>query len=540
MPKKQATTSQPKNQYIVKPAKAQLSSFAPANISLLKEDMGKSPGIEVLRAIGPAERADTFVVRMTADEHQQLKNKYGPNVIIEPDTIQKLFDFRTPTVVPEFFFQPKIRSQSEEALRITLRIVERGSNRPIDGATVYLFGSMNVAKGLSETDGKLSLEIVGESTETLQALYVSAQDSYWNLWLEPVLLLPDQDNTISLKRIAELFPEFPQRELVTWGQQAMGMGTLPASVTGHDVKVAIIDSGFYVDHEDLQAEDGADLTEEKTGWQVDSIGHGSHVAGTVCGLPNDLGVRGFAPDASIFACRVFPGGRLSYVIESLDLCIKNEVDVVNLSLGSPDKSDLLQDKIIEAKEKGIACIAAAGNSGDNVNYPAAYPEVLPVTAIGKVGTFPDDSYHARHMSDIRSGDYFSAKFTCHGPEIAERGVCAPGVAVVSCVATQPKAYAAWDGTSMACPHVVGLAALILQGRPEFRDSVRNANRVDKLFEIIRASAQDLGMPREYQGAGLPHVKKASLGTGEGHNLDQIGRLLKEALRLAKAEIGARD
>ena len=122
----------------------------------------------------------------------------------------------------------------------------------------------------------------------------------------------------------------------------------------------------------------------------------------------------------------------------------------------------------------MACIVAAGNSAGPVAFPASMRTVLAVAAIGKAGEYPPESYHATQVyGNITPDGYFSAAFTCFGPEV---DVCAPGVAIVSCV--PPANYAAWDGTSFAAPYVTGLAALLLAHHPDFRDryAARDANR----------------------------------------------------------------
>jgi subtilisin family serine protease len=137
---------------------------------------------------------------------------------------------------------------------------------------------------------------------------------------------------------------------------------------------------------------------------------------------------------------------------------------------------------------------------------------LAVAAIGKLGEFPLDSYHAQTIGAVDGAGFFSPKFTCYGPEIT---VCAPGVAILSSV--PPNNYAVWDGTSMAAAHVTGLAALVLAHHPDFQGlfKARNAARVDRLFQILRASAHplNLGDPRR-TGFGMPDVLVA-LGLAPG-------------------------
>jgi len=179
--------------------------------------------------------------------------------------------------------------------------------------------------------------------------------------------------------------------------------------------------------------------------------------------------------------------------------------VVNLSLGGGAPSEALERQIARAKRAGVACIAAAGNSGGPVQYPAASPNVLAVSALGKLGEFPADSYHMETVNmDADAEGYFTAKFSCFGPQV---DVAAPEVAIVSSV--PPNNFAAWDGTSMAAPHVTGLAALILAHRPEFQGAARSPERVERLFQIIRLSARHVSLgDMTRTGAGMPDALAA--------------------------------
>jgi subtilisin family serine protease len=247
------------------------------------------------------------------------------------------------------------------------------------------------------------------------------------------------------------------------------------------------------------------------GWRHDASSHGTHCAGVIGGSQlSNVHVRGIAPEAELIACKVFPGGHFSDLVDAVDYCISQQVDVINLCLASQHTSEIVEQKLAEAKAQGVACIVAAGNTGGPVQFPARSRHVLAVSAIGKLNEFPNHTYHAQTVMGDRhtfgSDGYFAAKFSCHGEQIA---VCGPGVAVISTVS--PSNFAVLDGTSLAAAHISGLATLILAHHPDFkaRYHTRNALRVERLFEIIRQSARPLhvGDVRRV-GAGLPDAWRA--------------------------------
>src|ERR1700730_4641763 len=143
----------------------------------------------------------------------------------------------------------------------------------------------------------------------------------------------------------------------------MHLHRLPPTFRGSGVKIAIIDSGVAVDHPDLRDEitAGLDLVERPApGRAVETVGHGSHCAGIITGADNGRGVIGFAVESQVHACKIFPDGRFSDLIEALDYCLDNEIDIVNLSLGNSRPSRLVAAKIDQARNAGTACIVAAG------------------------------------------------------------------------------------------------------------------------------------------------------------------------------------
>ena len=389
---------------------------APVEMSLLEESLHADSAIQLLDQIDDGSGQSVFLVSMTPEHAQELQTKFGERVIIEPnDDLDLLAETPDPWLGMEQ--DPGLLMESEEQSSVTITVYSASDPaRPVVGATVYLMGRLWPAKGVTNNDGRASLTLLGETPETIKGLYVQPRDSYWSLWSDNPDLHAGQNNVVSLKHLSAPKSQFPEQEIYGWGHKAMRLDEVKAEYRGQGIKIAIIDSGLATAHEDLDAHGGLDLTAGSSSpdsWQQDVIRHGTHVAGVAAARHNHKGVRGFAPEAEVYAYKIFPGGKSNYLIKALDLCIENQIDIVNLSLGSKRPSKLVRRKIEEAKSKGVACIAAAGNAAGAVQYPAAFPEVLAVSAIGQRGTFPEDSYHHRQVSDHKSADerYFAGRFT---------------------------------------------------------------------------------------------------------------------------------
>lgn len=243
-------------------------------------------------------------------------------------------------------------------------------------------------------------------------------------------------------------------DLLREGQPNVLAQTIPVGVSqikapdawqisqGKGIKVYICDTGIAPNHPDLVGNLHAGksfVPSEST--TEDFHGHGTHCAGTVAAALNDIGVVGVAPFAYLHAVKVLAAngsGNWSWLIAGLDwIMSKKGVRIASMSLGGSGAPQALGDMCAAAYDKGVLLIAAAGNSGpgnNTVGFPAKYPHVMAVSAV--------DS------SDM------IANFSSRGPEIE---VCAPGVSVLS--TTRNGGYGTMSGTSMACPHVAGVAAL---------------------------------------------------------------------------------
>jgi subtilisin len=505
---------------------------------LFFEGTRQSGTVEVLDQVGSPDEP-VYVVLMDDEGVEQLRTTFGEMVVAEranPSIPQT-------ELISEIAHDASLLPLGEEPTVVRITVRGEADDQPVPDADVYLIGQRFPILAKTNGSGWAELRMLGETTDTLRTLIVRPRENYWSRVIDRPDVKPGQENVVRVKSLSATFSGFPKQERYGWGEETMKLDRVPENRRrGQGVKIAVIDTGIHTAHEDLEARDGYDLKEgsanPEENWKQDSLGHGSHVTGVIAGLDDGGGVRGFAPDAEIHGFSIFPGGRTSWLINALHRCIDEEIDVVNLSLGDRQKSQLLHQKIRQARDSGVACIAAAGNSAGPVMYPAGFEEVFAVAAIGKLGTFPEDSDHARRIGQYRSddGQYFTAGFTCFGDEV---DACAPGVAIVSAV--PENGWAAWDGTSMACPHVTGLAALVLSHRddvPELQQ--RNSRRVDELFTILRESTDDLGLPQTYQGSGLPNALKALGDVEETETTEnpweRLADLLEKALEVARAQV----
>lgn len=313
-------------------------------------------------------------------------------------------------------------------------------------------------------------------------------------------------------------PPTPKPEVLPWGVGSIDADLVwdrngdlildPGAITGLEVKVAIIDTGIDKTHPDLQAniKDGCNFVAKgivvKPDAWADDNGHGSHVAGIVAAVENTQGVIGVAPQAYLYGVKVLNktgNGYLSDVISGIEWSIdpngdgntSDRMDVINLSLGTTSDYQQLRDAVSAANSAGIVVVAAAGNDyGGAVNYPAAYPEVIAVSAT--------DSNNA------------IASFSNVGPEV---DLAAPGVSIYSTY--KGGGYAILSGTSMASPHVAGTAALVLAS-PVLAKYDLNGNGIYEASEVrlaLQTSADDLGAPDvdNLYGYGLVDAEEAATG-----------------------------
>ncbi|WP_461342751.1 S8 family serine peptidase [Bradyrhizobium liaoningense] len=467
---------------------------------------------------GSSSSLDLWVVNVTPETGFELMATAGPGVTVEPvHPLRHMSEFGGLFFNEEPLLQPMV-STASSAVTLAIQVYDP-TGKPVPRAmiTAYLdnFQSVQSATGAK---GDATLTFFGGMERRVIALYVKPFADFWERWIDIPALNPQGPNIVTVQPLSSFGATAfdPNQPYFGWGQRLMGLNQeIVGNITGvktdgTKIKVAIIDSGCDNSHPTLQhIQIGQDLVGDnlKNGWTNDQLSHGTHCAGIIAGS-GKAGVRGFVPEAEIHVLKLFPNGGFDTLIDALAYCVANKIDVVNCSLGGDVPSPQVAQRIAFARNQGVAVFVAAGNAQSSVQFPASAAGVMAVAAIGQAGAYPPDTYHARTKPrkltpGVNDGNnhIFAAGFTCFGPEIR---VCAPGVAVISSV--PGGGHAAWDGTSMACPHVAGLAAAVLAHHPTFQNFPRGPGRVDQLFQFLMAAAVPVGLAPIYGGSGLPTLR----------------------------------
>ena len=226
---------------------------------------------------------------------------------------------------------------------------------------------------------------------------------------------------------------------VEWNMQMINADNNNTEVNGEKVKVAVIDSGIdYTSDIDVYSRKNFVPGQDDVSILYEDIsGHGTSIAGIISAKDNDEGITGINPNVELYSAKVLDANLqapVSRIAEAIYWAIDNEVDIITMSFGTTTDSEVLREAVKAADEAGILIIAAAGNSG-TVEYPAAYDEVL---AVGSV-----DSH-----GDVSEGSAI-------GEEVE---LVAPGEQILSTGAFG--GIAVFSGTSMAAPHVAGVASVL--------------------------------------------------------------------------------
>lgn len=256
----------------------------------------------------------------------------------------------------------------------------------------------------------------------------------------------------------------------------------------NEVRVAVIDTGVDTTHPDLKGRvvAGYDFIADSPK-VYDDHGHGSHCSGIIGALTgNGEGIAGINQNISLISARAVPSNgdeTDEHVMKSIEYAVQNGARVANGSFGKDQSTQAVADVIAAAGEKGLLFVVAAGNDSRDINSSPTYP-----------ASFQTPNMVVVAASNARGS---KAMFSNYGKGKVD--LAAPGARILSSV--KGGGYATWDGTSMAAPHVAGVAALILSVNPKFS--------VAQVKKILLASVDvDSGLSGAVTTSGRLNAAKA--------------------------------
>lgn len=343
------------------------------------------------------------------------------------------------------------------------------------GQKKYIIKTKNEAKAelvISRNSGKGKK--LGHTKNLLATELSDAQAN--ELASDPNVLYIEEDFILSANEAAAS----TINENTEWNIEAIGTNEAHCmGYSGLGIKVAVLDSGLdkwlsvnVNGAIDLVMENGEEDTDDLTG-------HGTAVSSIISAPFDNEELIGVAPNAELFVIKVLDSQNsspVSRVIEGIDWCIENDIDVINLSFGTGNYSMSLNEKIQEATQKGLIIVSSAGNNGETggLQYPAKYDNVIAVASVGADMQRVDSSATGEGLSVAAPGDQISTMGLFGGNSIV-------------------------SGTSFAAAHITGVVAILLEKNP-------NASP-EFIHALIKASSKPLGEPIEY-GAGLVDLSYA--------------------------------
>ncbi|MFI9582199.1 S8 family peptidase [Streptomyces sp. NPDC052236] len=275
---------------------------------------------------------------------------------------------------------------------------------------------------------------------------------------------------------------------------------------GKGVRIAVLDTGVDETHPDLQGRQEAEQNFSQSPDTKDRFGHGTHVAAIAAGTGAKSAdkFRGVAPGARLLDGKVLDDdgfGSTSDILAGIDWAVSQNADIINLSLGAPDSSEI--DPLEEAvnrisAEHGTLFVIAAGNSGPaagTVESPGSAEAALTVGAVDKSDVIAESSSRGPRVGD----GGVKPDVTAPGVSITAASA-SPGSVLAQRVGEQPPGYITISGTSMATPHAAGAAALLKQQHPEWTNT--------ELKAVLATSARSGGAGVFAEGNGRIDVTAA--------------------------------
>lgn len=410
-------------------------------------------------------------------------------------------------VVPE----PVARTAAEKKALVSLRMTVLAAGKPAEGAQVGVWfetGGQETKLVQTVADAKGLAVLQHKKDWTPSKGLILPYGRAWSMMVPA----PHDGQTVEL-------PALPMGQgPVGWWQAMTGHPTYDPH-RGKGIRIGVVDTGAgptpLLSHvHGLGAFINGDFIPGPKAAE-DVQDHGTAVTGLLGARPpvDSSDFCGLVPGADIGVVRVYAetGGASQVDIASaIDfLSISHQADLINLSLGGPP-SAIEHDAILAARLRGTLCLASAGNEeGGAVTYPAAYPEVVAVSALGLAGTTPVGSFAASWTPDSPDrwtlGGIFAPDFISVGWQV---DATAPGTGLISTIPSrygQETPYADMSGTSLAAPLTTGVLASLLSRDPWYGSLPRGSARADHARMVLTRHLVNLGLAPWYQGCGGAHA-----------------------------------
>lgn len=373
---------------------------------------------------------------------------------------------------------PRVRGRFRELKRRLKEVESRAAaQRVVQEQLFEGYGKASV----KTRPGKQRLEVssIGESTMPVATVEVTPK-TLSALAEQPhvIAIMPNQRIHLITPKVVDYqaLEKQENKDGLTWGLKQLGIPNLWKTTKGKDINVAVLDTGVHGEHPAIAGRVKDFVVIDPLGRRIamkdgatfDSDQHGTHVCGTIAGGKTETGVSiGVAPEANLLVGGVLIGNAtLETLFEGIAWAIEKGADIISMSLGFDYYEPLFAkvfDMLIE--EYGVLPVAAIGNGNyGNSSSPGSSYSALSVGAVEKIRRGTGVAAFSSGASLVFPGEQVNSIVT--KPDLV-----APGVQVYSSIPPQKRPdgvydYAYFDGTSMATPHVAGVAALLMAAKPE--------------------------------------------------------------------------